>query len=72
MEILLHPNKGVPLVYVEDYPLEEDSNEEKEYLNQLPDVAAENNINEFPSKRSRYYRKYPWKRQNSREVYVLK
>ncbi|XP_019867461.2 uncharacterized protein LOC109596369 [Aethina tumida] len=58
-QILLMPwPKGVsPLLYVENYSREDE-----------PEIN-ENNLDEFdiaPKKRSRYYRKYPWKRQNAR------
>ncbi|RZC42144.1 uncharacterized protein BDFB_013317, partial [Asbolus verrucosus] len=55
------PRGASPILYVEEYPSES-------IQGQAP---LENNFYEgqeinTPYKRSRYYRKYPWKRQNSR------
>lgn len=62
--ILTHhwPKNELPLVYYD-----ETSNEETPY--QILDYEQDlSNINSSPNKRSRYYRKYPWKRQNSRQT----
>ncbi|KAF5308805.1 hypothetical protein FQR65_LT06038 [Abscondita terminalis] len=73
LEILLHPDQSVPLVYVEEYPnpAAEENVDSNDYYNQLPEFqrTLDTNFNDVPFKRSRYYRKYPWKRQNSREAY---
>ncbi|KAK5646534.1 hypothetical protein RI129_004998 [Pyrocoelia pectoralis] len=71
IDILLHPDQGVPLIYVEERPTPEDGTEGSEYFNQFPELQKDSKteINQVPFKRSRYYRKYPWKRQNSRETY---
>lgn len=62
------PKNKLPLIYVE----EEKRNEEL-----FDDIYPETVIgrrddfqilNTVPNKRTRYYRKYPWKRQNSRQM----
>ncbi|XP_031343149.1 uncharacterized protein LOC116170786 [Photinus pyralis] len=71
VDILLHPDQGVPLIYVEEYPTGEQDTESDAYYNQFPELQKDpkKELTEVPFKRSRYYRKYPWKRQNSREAY---
>ncbi|EFA03985.1 uncharacterized protein LOC103312994 [Tribolium castaneum] len=62
--VLLQPwPKGVsPILYVED--ISSANLHEQTPVNS--DTAEIDDINNLPLKRSRYYRKYPWKRQNSR------
>ncbi|KAJ8952518.1 hypothetical protein NQ318_003314, partial [Aromia moschata] len=62
-KILILPwPKGIsPLLYVENNLAEE---EEEAENNLEPDEYQ--NLSSMPAKRTRYYRKYPWKRQNSR------
>lgn len=58
------PKGSSPLIYVE-------SNEPSNYANDIKDAYVpeyEPEISPTPYKRSRYYRKYPWKRQNSRQT----
>lgn len=62
------PKNKLPLVYLE----EEKRNEEliddiypETFLGPEDDIEI---INNLPNKRSRFYRKYPWKRQNSRQM----
>ncbi|KAF5296093.1 hypothetical protein FQA39_LY02727 [Lamprigera yunnana] len=72
VDILLHPEQTPPLVYIEEFHDTEGNNASiDEDYNQLPEVPKQiiTNFNEMQFKRSRYYRKYPWKRQNSREAY---
>ncbi|KAJ8969682.1 hypothetical protein NQ317_006651 [Molorchus minor] len=57
------PNGISPLLYVETNPVPEEEQEVIE--NNLVSDDYEN-LTPVPSKRTRYYRKYPWKRQNSR------
>lgn len=53
--LLSQPIWNTPLVIVED-PLLLDETEDSSELDMMPSV----------NKRSRYYRRYPWKRQHSR------
>ncbi|XP_022911681.1 uncharacterized protein [Onthophagus taurus] len=68
------PRTGLPLLYVEDYDdnysdYNENLPEMQEILKEINDDNREEVARPVPFKRSRYYRKYPWKRQNSRQAY---
>nr|UXO98182.1 RFLamide [Tenebrio molitor] len=55
------PKNISPILYVEDHSSESIPNEIPEN-----EIVETEELNSIPFKRSRYYRKYPWKRQNSR------
>lgn len=63
------PVTGLPLLYVEDYPDATEYQDRMEGFSEMEDnFDTDNQIRQIPYKRSRYYRKYPWKRQNSRDT----
>ncbi|KRT84469.1 hypothetical protein AMK59_870, partial [Oryctes borbonicus] len=65
------PITGLPLLYIEDYPVGPEFQEQDANISAFDENFNDDNeiIKQLPYKRSRYYRKYPWKRQNSRETY---
>ncbi|XP_031344791.1 uncharacterized protein LOC116171899 isoform X2 [Photinus pyralis] len=56
VDILLHPDQGVPLIYVEEYPTGEQDTESDAYYNQFPELQKDpkKELTEVPFKRSRY------------------
>ncbi|GJQ67213.1 hypothetical protein Trydic_g8119 [Trypoxylus dichotomus] len=65
------PISGLPLLYVENYPAGLESQEQNQDMSALDENGNADGepMSQLLYKRSRYYRKYPWKRQNSRETY---
>lgn len=59
-EILVFPWRKNNLIYIEDNP-------DDEFMTKYEGVVDEDFKN-APDKKSRYYRKYPWKRQNARQT----
>lgn len=64
------PVTGLPLLYVEDEPANARFQEPEGGMSEIDGNFEMDNevMRQMPYKRSRYYRKYPWKRQNSRET----
>ncbi|KAI4466158.1 hypothetical protein MML48_3g00019106 [Holotrichia oblita] len=64
------PVTGLPLLYVEDDPAGVRFQEPEAGMSEIDGSLGTDNevMRQMPYKRSRYYRKYPWKRQNSRET----
>lgn len=56
------PKNTSPIVYLDDNDIPDETNE----LTHDKSIYEYDNFNTPPLKRSRYYRKYPWKRQNTK------
>ncbi|KAK4879887.1 hypothetical protein RN001_008033 [Aquatica leii] len=58
VEILMHPDQGIPLIYVEEYsnPNAEEGDGSSNYYNQFPELQRQLNtkLNDIPFKRSSY------------------